>query len=281
MTSRGPRALPLLALLIAGAFFSTEKCLAFDVGDPSFRPDAESPRHQVEFLFDSIDRRVRNVYDRVVTGTAAGGPMGAFPAPPEDASSIDGNAMLVRTTWFPTELLSTQFDVGYNDQSSGGDTTLVLGGAARLLLLERGPFQLASQFSAHFVPDVDTKDSGVNPTLGRYVAQGEVGFNEYGLALLGSLELPTNDEWLATIYGGPRFSRVRGRATAVVDYENTIFAGTMPVGNRAWFSSVQKEETVFGAVLGLRIDCSDKWSARVETRLIEETSLSFGIGTRF
>jgi len=253
---------------------------AFDVGDPSFRLEEESPVLEVEGVYERFSRSVRLKRDHYLVGSPAG-PVGVSNAVGRSRETQEVSPGFVRFIYHPCALVATQFDLGLDGESSGGDQVVLLGGAARVLLYDHGPIRLATQFSAHFIPEFETLDRGVHPTLGAYEARGDMELQEYGLTVVGALRVPVSQSVHAVLYGGPRVSAHRGEFNAVADYTNQFLVGGVPVGSRAWFSGVTKQASPFGAVIGLRTDWGRHWRTRVEGRLIEEQSVSIALAASY
>ena len=239
---------------------------AFDVGDPWFYEPWEGPTQRIEFVYESLSRNLRLQYDAPMLGTPAGGPTMIGVAPPELGVSDEADVLFFRWVCVPTEMVSTQFDIGFTGGEGDEDSSLVLGGAARVLLTEGGPFQLAAQFDGHYIPGIEESGSGVSPINGPYQFVGEYRVHEFGVALLGSMTSQLSDGIRLMTYGGPRISTYQGRFESHADYSDT--------GERLWLNGETKQESVFGMVVGSRIDLGPHLSARIEGRLIEEQSLS-------
>lgn len=239
---------------------------AFDVGDPWFYEPWEGPTQRVEFVYESFSRNTRLQFDAPLLGTPATGPTMIGVAPPEVGGSEGGDVFLFRWAYLPIEMVATQLDIGFIGGSEEEDSSLILGGAARVLLIENGPFQLSGQLDGHYIPSVEESGSGFSSTAGPYQFVGEYRVHEFGFSLLGSMTTQVSQNVRAMTYGGPRVSTYRGRYESHADYSDT--------GERLWLNGDTKEESVFGLVLGTRIDLGQHFSARVEGRLVEEESIS-------
>ncbi|QDT70749.1 hypothetical protein MalM25_37050 [Planctomycetes bacterium MalM25] len=246
---------------------------AFDVGDPWFRGPEEGPANRIEFVYESMSRSLRTQLDRPLLGTPSTGPTMIGPQPAGESGRDKGDIFLVRWVHQPVEMVSTQLDVGFTGGEGDDGTSIIVGGAVRFLLKESGPFQLSTQFDGHYIPNVEQGGSGVSIVRGPYTYTGDYRVHEFGVAVLGSMTAEVNDQVRIMAYGGPRISTYRGRMESHADYPDT--------GDRIWLTGVTKQASVFGVVLGSRIDWGAHWSARVEARLIEEQSLSASLMASF
>ncbi|MEO0529093.1 MAG: hypothetical protein AAF266_00815 [Planctomycetota bacterium] len=260
----------LVALLALGL---TRSGLAYDVGEPSFRTRPNDSFFRFEVFHEWFDRDVDLHVDPPLLGTPAAGPLLIGNQIPPVATTQEADQVFVRWVLQPLPALSAQFDLGSDGESTAGDSVITLGGAARILLTENGPFQLSTQFSAHFVPKFDTYEAGVDPILGAYEDRGEFKAYEYGAALVGSMTTPLTENSEIMTYLAPRLSAYRGDYESIADLTDT--------GERLWLSARAEQSSPFGIAVGSRIWWGRHLSARVEGRFAGETSLSAGIGASF
>lgn len=243
--------------------------LAFDVGDPTFRLTEEDPITRVEVFAEWFDRDVDLEYAAPRLGTPSTGPQIVGTSPPPRQVTEEADQLFVRWVFQPLPLLSTHFDVGFDGKSSGGDQVVTLGGAARVLLTESGPFQL----STHFVPEFSTYETGTTFSRGPYVSHGEYEAYEYGAALIGSMTANVTENVELVTYMAPRLSAYRGDFRAYADFSGT--------GERMWVDGVAKQSSPFGLAVGSRVAWGKHLSARVEGRFAGETSLTVGLGAAY
>lgn len=261
----------LLALL---AMVGISSCaLAFDVGDPSFRLGVQDPIVRVEIFAEWFDRDVDLELSPARIGTPTSGPVFVGPTPLETSTSEEADLTWVRLVFQPLGIVSTQFDIGFDGESSAGDQVMTLGGAARILLTESGPFQLSTQVSAHFVPEFQSKETGTSPVLGPYTTNSDYEAYEYGAALIGSLTAYLSDTTQLVTYMAPRLSTYRGNFISYTDLANT--------GDRIWIDGVAEQSSPFGLAVGSRLSWGKNLSARIEGRFVDETSLTVGMGASY
>lgn len=254
------------ALLLALALLAPPAS-AFDVGDPWFRRPDDPRITRVEVAVDWNRRDVRMEYDHLLLGNPVSGPTSYFTPKPGDLSGTTRYDYLkTRLTYAPVGVATFHFDIGFDGETSNGDDVLLLGGSTHLLLLEGGPFALSAQLGVTFVPQVTTLANGVSDTRGPYTQHGDFDAHEYGAALLASMTAECSEDFMLMTYGGPRISAYRGEFRSYADFPDT--------GERIWLDGVEKQQSLFGLVLGARLDWGERWAGRVEGRLIEEASLT-------
>lgn len=216
-------------------------------------------------------RDINYEYDRLVRWPGGSGPPMFADAPPRRRGTDRADQIHIRFVYFPVETISAQFNVGVAGAFEEAQEVAVLGGAVRAMVAENGPFRLSAQFDAHFVPEFQQHSGGISPSLGPYQAHGELDVYEYGFSLIGSMSADLTESCCLMTYVGPRLSAYRGEMGSYADYSDS--------GDRFFLSGVAKQASLFGMVVGSRLDWGDHWYARVEGRLVEEQSLSVGLGS--
>lgn len=251
---------------------ASTRCLAFDVGDPSFSFDGDKTE-RLEFFALWMQRDLVRNHDRALRGTAAGGPTSISDLPPRTDFTLEEDYGFLRYTFYPNDQLAGNFDIGYAGEAPGGEDAFVIGGAFRALLHDGGSFQVSSQIDAHFVPEYGWQQTGVSETLGPYDETAEIDYYEYGISLLASYTTEPYEGGKLMVYGGPRLSRFRAEHSAYADFSDS--------GDRIWISGIDKEESPFSIVLGSRMELNELWSLRIESRLVNEESLSVGFSMTY
>ncbi len=262
-----------IAVVLTMLSLTAGRCSAFDVGDPSFRGFDGENRWQFEWIGDWSRRNRRSSYNNMLIGTPAGGPTRYAPAPPGRTYSTEIDHWKFRVTHYPSELFALHFHVGSDGETGTGDDVIILGGAIRGLLAESGPFQLAAQMQADFIPEFTQRRDGFSDTLGPFSERSEYDAYEFGASLLASMRANYSDNLDIVTYAGPQVSAWRGEWDAVADFSDT--------GDRIWIGGIDKQKSYFGIVVGTRLNWGETWSARVEGRFLEEESLSVGISASF
>ncbi|MEQ8847100.1 hypothetical protein [Botrimarina sp.] len=273
------RARPLALALLAGSLAAP--AAALDVGDPWFDEATPGPPVRLEVAYVDLRRGVELQSQPMRLGTAASGPAVVGPTLPPVKGHAEIEHALLRLSASPTARLAGQVDIGIGGSDDDGDHLVLVGGALRVLIGETGPLRLAAQASGHWISPHTERMSGVDPSWGSFAAIQKSDYSEAGVALLGSFDAPLGEVAWLSVYGGPRFSAFGGSVDAVFDYENPIVVGGTPVGDRIWLSGETEQESLFGIVVGARVDLGDVWTLRTEARLVEESSFTVSVGAGF
>ena len=242
---------------------------AFDNGNPWF-PELGGDSFRIEALFEGYNRDIRfSSSPGWVTTPFTSGPLVSVTGTDPGLSGEgveEADIVMVRFTYFPMGPVALQFDLGTNGKSSAGDQVLVLGGSGRMLLVNEKEFQLSAQFGGHVVPDFDTKGSGVSSINGPYDIQGQYGFYELSMSLLGSRQFQFRDGIKWTAYGGPRLSMFRG--------DSSISGYYSDITTTLHYDIKVKQQSEFSLVLGGVYEVDQHFSLRTEARLVHEASIS-------
>jgi len=256
----------LITLLSLSASFS----LAIDAGDPLYLGDIERPFRQ-EVFFERFNRysKVRSVEFEFFD------PSGTFSGAIEDNDSVKSaaNVLISRSSWHLSDYFALYSDIGnINEDGGGTDPGIIVGGGVRTILLDANPVKFTLLFNGHYVPGYDISYRGNGP-LGRSIGEGEIGYWEGGIAVLGSIVLEPSDRLKMSQYLGFSASVLRTHADLFTSYPDSGASSKLEMKFR--------EKNPVSLIAGTSLYYWETVSGRIEVRIGAERSLSAGLGMAF
>ncbi len=243
---------------------------AIDVGDPIYKSDVQGDM-RVEFIYESYDRDAElNIHNFAVERP---GESITTSREVNETAGADTDLYMARLSWLLSEKMAVYVDAGIDDEDDAEDTPLIFGIGGRLMVMNKSDLQLSVFGNAHYVPPFDLAEDSLDDELGRVEASGEEEFYEFAAGVLLSGKIALDKGTTLVPYGGLLFSIVRGDLDASFSYPDSsvvVSANT----------DIEEDDPLVG-VVGASLLFRNKYSLRVEGRLIGDSSVSVALGSAF
>ncbi len=256
-----------LLALAAYATLGSMRLHAADTGGPVYAHAQNGGA--LSFIYERYERDVEfSTFRGVSTG-----PGGTFDyIEPGESGKQEEDRILGRLSWL-IGTATLHVDVGMTDSKESEGYEFMFGGGFRVMPYQSDTIDISLFANGHYVPRIKYKASITDFELGRINFEQDEKYWEASAGMILSRNIPLDNNASLAPYGGFMLSIFRGDVDITIDFPD--------LATTAREKADLDDDGIFSLLGGVALHLDDVWSARVEGRFINQSSISVALTMAF